>query len=166
MDVWREGMTRGRPRLGAPALLVACGLLAACAPPEDPARAELRGRLRQEARLTDEEIGRVRAEVSGAIAGKTVEVKDAAGERPLTAEQRAVAFEILTNAAGVFDEGLQRENGRSFRVLNGPGRSDNAEIEATNRLWIDVDTFLPYRFRFAYAFPGYGDYTLELVVSP
>jgi hypothetical protein len=77
-----------------------------------------------------------------------------------------VAFEILTNAAGVFDEGLQRENGRSFRVLNGPGRSDNAEIEATNRLWIDVDTFLPYRFRFAYAFPGYGDYTLELVVSP
>ena len=81
----------------------------------------------------------------------------------MSQDQHAVVFGMLSNRAGVYDEGLRREGGNSFRVLNGPGRSDNAEIEASQRLWIDVETFVPLRYQFTYAFPGYGDYAYDLI---
>jgi hypothetical protein len=51
----------------------------------------------------------------------------------------------------------------TFRVLNAPGRSRDSEVEAARQLWVEVETFLPRRFQFTYAFPGYGDYAFDLV---
>ena len=51
-------------------------------------------------------------------------------------------------------------------LSNAPARSDNAEVEAARKLWIDVDTFLPRRFEFVYGVAGYGDYSLALSVGP
>jgi hypothetical protein len=137
-----------------------------CARPEDHARAELRDRLKQETRLSDEEIGRLFDEVERTIEGTTFSIKEGRTTRTQSAEQRAEAFSILGNRAGVFDEGLRGEGGTTYRVFNGPGRSNNAEIEATQRLWVDVETFLPFRYQFTYAVPGYGDYAYDLAVEP
>lgn len=151
-------------RLAAFALLVT--VMPACGPSEDPARAQLRNRLRDEARLTEAELHDVMSEVGRAMTGRTFRVRDGAGTRDLTPDQRDVVFSMLSDPAGVYDEGLRRTDKATYRVLNGPGRSDNAEIEALQRLWIDPDTFLPMRYQFAYAFPGYGDYEYELTVQP
>lgn len=154
--------SRGAGRAAA-ALVAVLGLAAsACGRPEDPARAALRARLGQEARLSNDELAQVRDEVRRAIEGKTYRLNDADGAREMTSEQRTAIFEMLTHPAGMYDEGLRREAGATVRVLNAPGRSNNAEIEATQRLWIDVATFAPRKYLFTYAFPGYGDYAFDL----
>lgn len=146
--------------------LLLCSLaMSTCARLEEPARVELRERLKQETRLSDEELGRFCDEVRRTIEGKTFQIKDGQATRELSGEQRAVLFGMLSHRAGLYDEGLRREGGITYRVLNGPGRSNNAEIEAAERLWIDVETFLPLRYQFAYAFPGYGDYAYDLLVE-
>jgi hypothetical protein len=145
--------------------LLASLLIAACGPSEDPGRVALRMRLRQEARLSSDELARVRDEVGKTIAGKRLRIKEGPRGRPLDDDQRAVVFGMLTEPAGMYDEGLRREAQATFRVLNAPGRSHDSEVEATRRLWIDVDTFLPRRFQFTYAFPGYGDYAFDLIVD-
>ena len=40
------------------------------------------------------------------------------------------------------------------------------EIEAAQRLWVDIGTLLPHRYQFTYAFPGYGDYEYQLTIRP
>ena len=120
-------------------------------------------RLQQEARLSEEELARLCNEIIRTIEGKSFRIKDGEATRELSAEQRAVVFGMLSNRAGLFDEGLRQDGGTTYRVLNGPGRSNNAEIEASQRLWIDVETLLPLRYQFTYAFPGYGDYAYELI---
>jgi hypothetical protein len=139
--------------------------MSACGRPEDPARVELRERVKQDARLSNEELGRLLDEVGRTVQGKTFRIKDDAGTRDLTEDQRDVVFGMLTDRAGLYDEGPRLEAGTTVRVLNAPGVSSNAEIEASRRLWVDVETFLPRRFEFAYAFPGYGDYSFDLVVE-
>ena len=136
-----------------------------CARAEDPARVEMRERLRQETSLSDEELARVCTEVARTVAGKSFRIKDGDATRELSGEQQAVIFGMLSNRAGLYDEGLRRENGTNYRVLNAPGRSDNAEIETSQRLWIAVDTLLPLRYQVAYAFPGYGDYAYDLILA-
>ncbi len=153
-------------RVVAVGWLLLCAGTSACAPPADPARAALSDRLKQETRLSDEELGRFRDEVARAVAEKTFYIEEGTATRELRGEQRATVFSVLSNPAGVYDEGLRREGPSTLRVLNGPGRSMNAEIEASQRLWVDVETLLPIRYQFAYAFPGYGDYALELVTTP
>jgi hypothetical protein len=163
---------RSRPRLPIAAaagawLALAAGLaIAGCAAPEDPARVELRARLQQETPLTEEELMRLTNEVSRTIEGKSFQAREGDATRALVGEQRTVVFAVLSNRAGLFDEGLRRDGGSAYRVLNGPARSDNAEIEASQRLWIDVETFLPFRYQFAYAFPGFGDYAYDLIPAP
>ena len=105
-------------------------------------------------------------DVGQAVDGRTFRIREGAATHDLTVEQRAAVFSMLREPAGVYDEGLRQLGSSSVRVLNGPGRSDNAEIEALQRLWIDLDTFLPLRYQFAYAFPGYGDYEYELSAQP
>ena len=51
------------------------------------------------------------------------------------------------------------------RTMLGVVVADIGQIEAFRRLWVDVETFLPRRFEFAYAFPGFGDYSYDLVVE-
>ena len=146
-------------------LVSACGLLSACGG-EDPGKVALRARLAQDARLSSEELGRLRDEIGRTMAGKTVRIKEGAAVRELTDEERSVIFGMLTEPAGMYDEGVRREGPATSRVLNAPGRSLNSEIEASRRLSVDVQTLLPRRFQFVNAFPGYGDYTFDLVVDP
>jgi hypothetical protein len=146
-------------------LFVACALATACGRAEDPRRAELRARLKQEQPLSAEELGRVREEVGRTIAGKKFVIKEDGAVQDLDDERRTAAFGMLTYAAGMFDEGLRMRQGRTYRVLNAPGESLNLEIEATRRLWIDVDSLLPGRFEFAYAAPSPNDYSFDLDVA-
>ena len=146
------------------ALLAACVVVSACGQREDPARIELRQRLRQDAQLSSEELGRLRAEITRAMAGKTF-FKQGPVPEELSTEQREFVFDMLTEPAGVFDEGLKTQGNTTFRVLNGPAPSSDAEVEAFRRLWIDVETFLPRRFELAHSFQGYEEYSFDLVVG-
>lgn len=146
------------------ALLVACLVVSACGERETPAQRELRQRLRQDAQLSSEELGRFRAEITRAMAGKTFFRQGSVPEE-LVAEQRDFVFEMLTEPAGMFDEGLKTRGETTFRVLNAPATSSDAEIEAFRKLWIDVQTFLPRRFEFAHSVQGYEAYSFDLVVG-
>lgn len=149
----------------ATVLLVICALLGSCQRPEDPARAALRARLKQPATLPADDLGRVLDEVSRGIEGKTVRIRQDQATRELDSEQRDAVLGMLTYRAGVFDEGLRTDDGATLRVINAPGKSSNAEIEASRRLLIDIETFQPRRFEFSYAFAGFGDYAYDLVVD-
>jgi uncharacterized tellurite resistance protein B-like protein len=146
------------------AMLLACALSPACGTREDPARAAFRQRLQQDAALSSEELGRFRADIVQAMEGKAF-LQQGPVARELDAEQRATVFGMLTEPAGMFDEGIRREQGVTFRVLNAPGRSTSQEIEASRRLWVDVETFLPRRFEFTHAFQGYDDYSFDLALK-
>ena len=41
-----------------------------------------------------------------------------------------------------------------------------SEVDATQTLWIDVDTFVPKRYEFQYSMPGFGDYAYDLTFGP
>ena len=142
-------------------------VLSACGPSESPELVALRGRMRQETRLTDNELSQLRMAVDRLVGARSVRLAEGGTSRVLDTDERNGVLEVLTLTAGVFDEGLRREGTRTFRVLNGPARSTNAEIEAAQRLWVDVDSLLPTRYEFAYAFPGVGeDRVYELSVGP
>ncbi len=139
--------------------------MAACSKPEDPARAALRQRLTQPGQVTPEELARVREEVSKALVDKKVRIKTGTDVADMTDEQNLTVLGMLVEPAGMFDEGLREEAGVSVRVLNSAGLSESSEVEASRRLLVDIETFLPRRFLFTYAFPGYGDYEYELVIE-
>ena len=102
-------------------------------------------------------------QVGQVLQHKTVRVARGTTSTALGDAERSVVLGMLGDRAGVFDEGLRSGGGRRARVFNAPGLSNNPEIEATRRLFVDVETFLPLRFEFAYAFPSPDDYTLDLM---
>lgn len=126
---------------------------------------ELRVRLAQEGQLSADEVGRVFDQVDQALQGKTIRVARGATTSDLSAPEREVVLGMLRDRAGVFDEGLRSGGGRRARVFNAPAASNNPEIEATRRLFVDVETFLPLRFEYAYAFQSPDDYSLDLIVN-
>jgi hypothetical protein len=150
---------------GAALILLATISLASCTPGEDPARTQLRSRLKQQTPLSADEIGRVFDEVSRTLQGKTVRIARGSTATDLEAAERDVVLGMLTDRTGVFDEGLRSGGGRQARVFNAPGQSNNPEIEASRRLFVDTETFLPLRFEFAYAFPSPDDYEYDLEVN-
>lgn len=146
------------------ALVVVCA--AGCGAREEDVPSGLRDRLKQERRLGDEELGQLRAEVGRRVGTRTIRITDGGVSRALDGEERDAVLDVLSLEAGVFDEGLRSYAGKTFRILNGPAPSSNAEIEASQRLWVDADTLLPGRYEYTYAFPGYGaDRTYELAVD-
>jgi hypothetical protein len=146
-------------------VLLASVAFASCGPREDPARAGLRERLGRQEPLSAEEIARVLDEVSRTLEGRTVRIVRGSTKSELAAGDREVVLGMLTDRAGVFDEGIRAGGGRSARVFNAPGRSNNPEIEASRRLFVDVETFLPLRFEFAHAFQSPDDYSYDLNVN-
>ena len=144
-------------------LLVACLVVCSCGAREDPARGELRQRLRQSNQLSPEELGRFRAEITRTMAGKTFSMQGSPQE--LDAEQRELVLGMLTEPAGMFDEGMKTQGEKTFRVLNAPAASNDAEVEAFRRLWIDIETFLPHRFELARSVGGYETTEFDLVVG-
>jgi len=140
-------------------------MTSACGSPEDPARAELRARLKQTASMSKEELGRVLDEVGRGIQGKTVKLKQGNETRELDEQQREAVLGILTYRAGVFDEGMRTTDGATLRIINAPGKSSNAELDAARRLLIDADTLLPRRFEFISGVAS-DEYAFDLVVQP
>ena len=126
---------------------------------------ELRARLGQERQLSADEIARVFEQVNQAVQGKTVRSSRGATTNDLGAAEREVVLGMLHDRAGVFDEGLRSGGGRRARVFNAPAVSSNPEIEATRRLFVDVETLLPLRFEYASAFASPDDYSLDLIVN-
>ena len=61
--------------------LLLSGLAILVRPPEDPARVELRARVQQEARLSEEELARLCDESIRTIEGKTFRIKDGEATR-------------------------------------------------------------------------------------
>ena len=104
-------------------------------------------------------------EVSRTLAGRTVGIVRGSTKSELGASDRDVVLGMLTDRTGVFDEGLRSGGGRKARVFNAPGQSNNPEIEASRRLFVDVESFLPLRFEFAHAFASPDDYALDLTVE-
>ena len=147
------------------AIFVALIGVAACTPHDDPQRAELRTRLRQETQLSADEIARVFEQVQGSLQGRPIRIARGATKTDLGASERDVVLGMLSDRTGVFDEGLRTGGGRRARVFNAPGVSNNPEIEASRRLFVDVETLLPLRFEFAYAYPNPDDYNLDLIVE-
>jgi hypothetical protein len=154
-----------RARLALVGALVVCLAAVHCAAPEDPARVRLRARLGDERPLTADELKGMIIEVGHTLVGKRLRLDEGSGPRDLQGEERETVFGMLTDSVGVFDEGLREDKGKRYRILNAPGVSMNSEIEAARRLWVDVQTLEPVRFDFAYAFPGYGDYSLAIGVN-
>ena len=146
-------------------IIIALLGVVACSAPEDPARAQLRTQLEQQDKLTPEEVGRVFDEVNRSLQGKEIRTVREGVVNELVGEDREVVLGMLTDRAGVFDEGLREAGDSLLRVFNAPGRSTNPEIEAVRRLFVDVRTFMPRRFEFAYAFPSPDDYQLDLAVE-
>jgi len=145
--------------------MVGVVLLAGCTR-EDPARVELRARLKQNTQLTTEEVGKVLDEVGRSLEGKTVQLHQDGKSVAMTQEQNDVVLGMLKYRAGVFDETLRTENGVTYRVINAPGESNDPEYEATRRLLVDVETFLPRRFEFSFGVPGMpGAYSYDLDVN-
>jgi hypothetical protein len=84
-------------------LLVACLVVCSCGAREDPARGELRQRLRQSNQLSPEELGRFRAEVTRTMAGKTFSMQGSPQE--LDAEQRELVLGCSPNRRGCSTKG-------------------------------------------------------------
>jgi len=154
-----------RAVLAAIGILLA-GLIASCAKPEDPARVALRARLKQAAPLSKEELNQLRAEVNRSMAGHAFRISQDGASQDIDERHKTVVFGMLTDPAGMFDEGLRTRGASTFRVLNAPGESQSEEIEATRRLWINIETLLPGRFEFAYAVPSPEDYGFDLIAQP
>jgi hypothetical protein len=149
-------------RLACATTLLACFAAGGCMPREDPARAELRARLAQQTPLSADEVRRALDQVGRELQGKSVQAVRGPDQVDLEGEQREVVLGMLQDRAGVFDEGLRSVGGAQARVFNAPGRSTNPEIEASRRLFVDIETLLPRRFEFAYAFPSPDDYAFDL----
>src|SRR4030095_10576556 len=118
---------------------------------EDPARAALRARLKQEDRLTPDEIRAFFDQIAPAIADKRVTVKQGALTRALDDEQRASVLGMLSDPAAVYDGGMKVEGKTVWRGLKTGGTPAMSELDATQTLWIDVDAFVPRRYEFEYS---------------
>jgi hypothetical protein len=146
-------------------LLVACLVVSSCAPSETPAQRELRQRLHQTPQLTGDELAKFRSEITSTLQGRAL-MRKGATPKELTDEERDLVIGMFVVPAGMFDEATKTEGGRTFRVLNSPATSTDAEVESFRRLWIDIQTFEPYRFQIAHSVGNYEDVTIDLVVGP
>ena len=133
---------------------------------EDPSRTAMRTRLKQESRLTPDEIRRLFDLIGPAIANQRVIVKQGARSRALDEEERTKVLGILSDPAAVYDASLRREGDHMWRGIATGGTAALSELDAMQTLWIDVETFLPRRYEFEYSSPGFGDYAYDLSFSP
>jgi hypothetical protein len=112
--------------------------------------------------LTREEMAQLLDAIGRAMTGKSMRVQQGAVARPLAEKERAQIFDVLSDARGLEDAGLQTIGNVRVRGLRIPQTSPQSEIEATGTVWIDVARLLPRRYDFVYAMPGFGDITLDL----
>jgi len=145
-------------------LLAGAALLVGCHPAEDPARVSMRARLKEERRLTPDEIRAFFDQIAPGVGDKTVSAKQGAVTRELSAEERTSVLGILSDPGRVYDEGLRREGNSIWRGLTTGATPAMSELDAMQTLWIDIDSLVPRRYEFAYSSPGFGDYAFDLVL--
>jgi hypothetical protein len=133
---------------------------------EDPARAAMRARLKQDTRLTPDEIRTFFDQIAPVIAGKKLTVKQGALTRTLEETERMSVLGMLSDPGAVYDAGLKVEGKNIWRGLKTGGTMALAELDATQTLWVDVVTFLPCRYEYEYSSPGFGDYAYDLTFEP
>src|SRR6476620_1168211 len=147
-------------------VMIAATSVVACRAAEDPARASLRARLKQQMRLTPEEVRELFAQIAPVIAGKQVHVTQGAFSRPLEDSERTSVLGMLSDPGEVYDGGLKVDGKNVWRGLKTGGATVLSELDATQTLWIDVDSFVPRRYEFEYSSPGFGDYVYDLTFVP
>jgi hypothetical protein len=147
-------------------LAAAIAVGAACQSPEEKARVEFSARLKDPRLLSREEIVRFYDEIGRAIAGKHMRAKQGAVTRDLDERQKAAVLGMLSDPTLVGDRGVRTEDKRTLRGLDAGATPPTSEIDAAQTLWIDVDTFIPIRYEFAYSMPGLGDYAYDIIVEP
>ena len=147
---------------GALIVVAAFALTAACRSADEVAKDAFRTRLKQEGRLTTSEITQLFDHVGPAIAGKSVTARQGAVARELTSDQRIELLDVLADPTLVYDVGLRTEAGETWRGITGDATPTLAEVTAMKTLWIDVASFVPRRYEFAYSTPGLGEYAYDL----
>src|SRR5262245_15475947 len=133
---------------------------------EDPVRVAMRARLKQESRLTPEEVRAFFDQIAPAIANKKVMVREGALARALDDRQRTSVLGMLSDPASVYDGGLRVDGKNIWRGLKTGGTAVLSELDATQTLWVDIGTFVPRRYEFEYSSPGFGDYAYDLTFDP
>ena len=126
----------------------------------------MRVRLKEERRLTPDEIRAFFDQIAPEVADKKVRVRQGAVTRELSADERTSVLGILSDPARVYDEGLRHEGSGMWRGLTTGATPAMSELDAMQTLWIDVDSFVPRRYEFAYSSPGFGDYSYDLRFGP
>jgi hypothetical protein len=69
---------------------------------------------------------------------------------------------LLSDPGEVYDGGLRVDGKKVWRGLKTGATPALSELDATQTLWIDVDSFVPRRYEFEYSSPGFGDYAYDL----
>jgi hypothetical protein len=126
------------------------------------ASAALRARLGANAELSRDERARLIDAAARAMAGKVARLQDGLLTHALDDKTRARIFAILTGRLPVDDGGLRTAAGSTMRGLRAPATPAQSEVDATETLWIDIETLLPRRFEFTYSMPGFGDAAFDL----
>jgi hypothetical protein len=124
----------------------------------------MRARLKEERRLTPDEIRAFFDQIAPGVGDRKVSVKQGAVTRELSAEERTSVLGILSDPARVYDEGPRREGNSIWRGLTTGATPAMSELDAMQTLWIDIDSLVPCRYEFAYSSPGFGDYAYDLVL--
>jgi len=147
---------------GAAFLIAVCLMAIACESPEEATRATFQERLETSAPLTYLEVNQLVSYTLAAIGGRPIRVRDQETIRTLDAQGRAEVLTVLGGGAPVSDAGRRNADNRTLRGIEGPGTPPHSELDATQTLWIDVETFLPQRFELTYSLPGFGDYAYDI----
>src|SRR5262249_57488697 len=104
-------------------------VVSGCQAGEDPARGSMRARLKQESRLSPEEVAAVFAQIAPAIAGKNVTVKQGALTRVLDQDQRASVLGMLSDPGAVYDGGLRADGQHMRGALKTGGTATPSELD-------------------------------------
>jgi hypothetical protein len=124
----------------------------------------MRARLKEERRLSPDEVRALFDQIAPGVGDKKVSVKQGAVTRELSAEERTSVLGILSDPGRVYDEGVRREGNSIWRGLTTGATPAMSELDAMQTLWIDVESFVPRRYEFAYSSPGFGDYSYDLIL--
>jgi len=147
-------------------VLVAAFACASCQSAEDKARAEFSARLKDRKQLSRDELVRLYSEIGRALGRRKLLAKQGAVTRELDERQQAAVLGMLSDPTLVGDSGVRADGTRTLRGVNANGTPATSEIDATQTLWIDVESFLPVRYEFTYAMAGLGDFAYDLIVVP
>jgi hypothetical protein len=147
------------------AVIAAVGVLAACQAPEDPARAAFRARLKQEARLTPDELRRLVAEAAQVVGDKPLKVSNGGIVQVADKDQRLAILAVLADPSAAYEADVRKDGTTVLRGVASNITPAFAEIDTIQTLWIDADTLLPRRYEVTHSVSGFDDSAYDLIVE-